>query len=113
MTLLFKKQFITKIREGTKTQTRRLKQPRLKIGRKYSLRENYQTILPDKILITDIYPQYLGDITPEDVKREGFTEKTEFMKVWTEIYGEYDPEMDIWVVEFQYLDPTETFKEKP
>ena len=113
MTLLFKRQFINKIRSGAKTQTRRLKQPRLKIGKKYSLRENYRTTLPDKIFITDIYQQYLGDITLEEVKREGFTTKTEFVNIWTEIYGEYDPEMFIWVVEFQYIDPTETFKEKP
>lgn len=112
MTLLFKRQFITKIRKGTKTQTRRLKQPRLKIGKKYSLRENYKTTLPDKILITDIYQQYLGDITPEDVKKEGFTTKKEFKEIWTDIYGEYAPEMYIWVVEFRYIDPTETFKEK-
>lgn len=112
MTLLFKKQFINKIKEGTKTQTRRLKQPRLKIGKKYSLRENYHTALPDKILITDIYPQYLGDITLEDVRREGFTKETEFKKVWADIYGEYDPDVFIWVIEFQYIDPTETFKEK-
>ena len=113
MTLLFKRQFITKIREGAKTQTRRLNQPRLKIGKKYSLRENYQTTLPDKILITDIYQQYLGDITPEDIKREGFTTKTEFTNTWTEIYGQYDPEMYIWVIEFQYIGITETFKQKP
>ncbi|MCW4011935.1 MAG: ASCH domain-containing protein [Candidatus Bathyarchaeota archaeon] len=113
MTLLFKRQFINKIRSGAKTQTRRLKQPRLKIGKKYNLRENYRTTLPDKIFIVDIYQQYLGDITLDEVKREGFKTKTEFINIWTEIYGEYDPEMYIWVVEFQYIDPTETFKEKP
>ena len=106
MTLLFKRQFISKIREGKKTQTRRLKQPRLKIDKTYQLRENYQSVLPDKIHVIDIFQQYMGEITPEDVKKE------EFIKTWTDIYGYYDPHEFIWVIEFQYIGTTETFKEK-
>lgn len=113
MTLLFKRPLITKIRQGTKTQTRRLNKPRVKIGNTYHLRENYNTTLPDKIHITDIYQQYLGDITTEDIKQEGFTTQTEFKEIWAQIYGEYKPEEYIWVIEFRYLDSTETFKEKP
>ena len=112
MTLLFKKQFINKIREGTKTQTRRLKQPKVKIGKTYKLRQDYRTHLPDRIRITDIYQQYLGDMTEEDIKNEGFIKNEEFTQTWTQIYGTYDPEEFIWVVEFRYIDPTETFKQK-
>ena len=100
------------IREGVKTQTRRLKQPNLKIGRTYPLRENYRTSLPDHIKITDIYQQYLGDITPEDIRCEGFTTLDEFAETWSSIYGCFNPEDFIWVVEFQYICPTETFKQK-
>ena len=112
MTLLFKRQFISKIREGIKTQTRRLKQPRLKIDKTYQLRENYRTVLPDKIHVTDIFQQYLGEITQEDIKKEGFKTMEEFIRVWTDIYGYFDPNEFIWVIEFQYIGTTETFKEK-
>ena len=113
LTLLFKKQFISKIRENKKTQTRRLKQPRVKIGKTYSLRSSYTKILPEKILITDIFQQYLGEISQEDIRKEGFEDLNEFKDIWREIYGNYDPEELIWVVEFQYVENTEMFKQKP
>jgi len=113
LTLFFKKQFITKIREGKKTQTRRLKQPRIKIGKTYNLRSSYTRVLTEKILITDIFQQYLGEISVEDIRKEGFDSLTEFINIWCEIYGNYDPEEIIWVVEFQYVGNTEMFKVKP
>jgi hypothetical protein len=112
LTLLFKRLFISKIREGFKTQTRRLKKPRLTLGKIYNLRENYKSVLPDKILITDLFQQFLGEISQEDIHKEGFESKQQFIEVWTEIYGYYDPNDLIWVIEFQYIGTTETFKEK-
>ena len=112
LTLLFKRQFISKIREGTKTQTRRLKQPNLKIGKAYYLRSSYRSVLSEKILITDIFQQFLGEITMEDVQKEGFHSEEEFISIWQEIYGSYKIDELIWVVEFQYLGDTEMFKEK-
>jgi hypothetical protein len=113
LTLLFKNQFLSKIRENKKTQTRRLKQPRIKIGKTYNLRSSYTRVLPEKILITDIFQQYLGEISLEDIHKEGFEDLNEFIQVWREIYGNYDPEEIIWVVEFQYVGNTEMFKVKP
>jgi hypothetical protein len=112
LTLFFKRQFISKIREGAKTQTRRLKQPKLSIGKAYHLRENYRSTLPEQIMITDIFQQFLGDISQEEVLKEGLSSEQDFIDTWTEIYGYYDPAEVIWVVEFQYIGPTETFKEK-
>ena len=113
LTLLFKEQFISKIREKKKTQTRRLKQPKIKIGKNYHLRSSYRKVLPEKILITDIFQQYLGEINQEDITKEGFETPQEFINIWREIYGSYNPEELIWVVEFQYLGNTEMFKVKP
>ena len=112
MTLLFKRQFISKIREGTKTQTRRLKQPKLRIGKAYFLRSSYRSVLPEKIQVTDIFQQFLGEITMEDIQKEGFHTEDEFIEIWREIYGSYKADELIWVVEFQYLGDTEMFKEK-
>ena len=105
MTLLFKTQFLPKIREGKKTQTRRLKQPRLKIGKSYHIRKNYQTTQPEKVKILNIFQQKLSEISEEEINKEGFKTKQEFIKAWKAIYRSYDPEATIWVVEFQYLPP--------
>ena len=113
MTLLFKKQFISKIREGEKTQTRRLKKPNIKIGKTYSLRSSYRSVLPERILITDVFQQYLGEISHDDVQNEGFDSLNMFINIWREIYGSYNPEELIWVIEFQYVGNTEMFKVKP
>jgi len=90
-----------------------LKQPRLKIGKTYSLRQNYFSTLKDRIKITNIYRQRLGDISQKDVQREGFNSLEEFINAWRTFYSEYDPHQHVWVVEFKYVKPTETFKEKP
>lgn len=112
MTLLFKKQFISMIRDGTKTQTRRFKQPRVKIGKIYRLRQNYRDSLPDRIQILDIFQQTLGELSLEDALCEGFSSVDEFNQVWVDIYGSYDPYEYIWVVEFEYIGETDTFKQK-
>ncbi len=111
MTLLFRKQLITKIREGQKTQTRRLKKPNLTLGKIYHLRKNYHSVLPDKIKIIDIFQQNLGDISVVDIQKEGYNTQQEFIEAWKDIYGIYQPDDYIWVVEFQYIPATETFKE--
>ena len=113
LTLLFKKQFIPKIQQGKKTQTRRLKKPNTKIGKTYHLRSSYRQVLPEIILITDIFQQHLGEITHQDINKEGFESLNQFTQVWREIYGLYNPEELIWVIEFQYVGNTEMFKEKP
>ncbi|MBN2336255.1 ASCH domain-containing protein [Candidatus Bathyarchaeota archaeon] len=109
MTLLFKRRFLTKILRGDKTQTRRRSRPSVKIGGTYHLRNGYSK-LPERITVTALYTQRLGDITPGDAEAEGFGSVGEFKEAWTGIYGGWDPEQKAWVVEFTL---TETFKEKP
>jgi hypothetical protein len=112
LTLLFKRQFIKLIRDGTKTQTRRLKPPKVKIGKTYYLKQSYRGHLQDKILILDVFQQTLGSLTEKDACNEGFSSILDFNQAWTDIYGSYDPHAYIWVVEFQYIGTTDTFKQK-
>lgn len=63
-------------------------------------------------MIIDIFQQFLGEISPEEVRKEGLASEQDFIEIWTEIYGYYDPAEIIWVVEFEYIGSTETFKEK-
>jgi len=48
-----------------------------------------------------MYKQRLGDISPDEVRKEGFNTLDEFKKEWIEIYGEWNPDKDVWVVEFE------------
>ena len=111
LTLIFNKSYLPLIRSGEKTQTRRMKKPQLKVGHSYQLRTNYSTPLPDRILITRIFPQRLEGISTGDVAKEGFGSKTEFIAAISGIYGPISPDDELWVVEFRYLGITDTFKQ--
>ena len=111
MTLIFNKRYLPLIRSGEKTQTRRKSKPGLRVGRSYRLRINYSIPLPELILITGIFPQRLEDISSDDVAKEGFSSKTEFIAAISGVYGGISPEDELWVVEFKYLGFTDTFKQ--
>ncbi|MCD6479840.1 ASCH domain-containing protein [Candidatus Bathyarchaeota archaeon] len=108
MSISFKWRYIPLIRLGLKTETRRLRRPRLRVGGIYPLRVG-RRLLPDRVRILNIYPQRLGDVTEEDAHREGFQSLGEFRKAWLDIYHSWDDEQQIWVIEFRYLG--ERFKE--
>lgn len=100
MALLFRKKHLEKILDGEKTQTRRISKPRVKPGSTYKLRRGYNPI-PEFIEIEEVFQQKLGEITPEDVLKEGFNSFQEFIQEWESIYDEWKPEKKIWVIEFR------------
>ena len=100
---------LIKVLSGEKTQTRRKRRPNVKVGGEYRLRKGYSW-LQTRITVTDLRRQRLGEVTPDDVRKEGFTSLEEFKEAWVEIYGDWDPDQEVWVVDFVL---TETFKEKP
>ncbi len=111
MTLIFNKSYLPLIRSGEKTQTRRTNKPSLRVGRSYRLRIDFFSFLPDRILITRIFPQRLGSISLSDVTKEGFGSKAEFIAAISGIYGSISPDDELWVVEFKYIGFTDTFKQ--
>lgn len=100
------------IMSGDKTQTRRLNKPSVKVGKEYRLRRGYYSYLADRIRIIQMFTQNLGEITVEEVLKEGFSSLEDFKTAWEGIYGDWDPEKRVWVVEFQHIREGETFKEK-
>ena len=100
---------LIKVLSGEKTQTRRKRRPNVKIGGEYRLRKGYSW-LQTRITVTGLWRQRLGDVTPDDVRREGFETLDELMEAWAGIYEDWDPDQEVWVVDFVL---TETFKEKP
>lgn len=104
--VLFKRYNIEKILKGLKTQTRRVHVHTFRVGKIYPLRDNWFT--PNNqakgyILITRKFRQRLGDITLEDVQKEGYNSLEEFQAEWIRLYGSWDPNKIIWVYEFKLV----------
>ena len=97
--ILFKRSFISLILSGEKTQTRRVS-GRYRVGEIY--RVNSSEIW---ILITRRYRQRLGDISSEEILKEGFSSLSEFKQAWIRIYGSWNPDMQVWAYEFKVISP--------
>ena len=104
--VLFKKQFIDKIRRGEKTQTRRIwTKSRVKIGNVYPCQTSYFSEPFARIKVTGLWQERLGHISGRDVKAEGFNALAEFIDAWKVINGSYDPNTMVYVVQFEVVYP--------
>lgn len=106
--ILFKEQHMKPIQRGAKTQTRRLwdtsKPSRAKKGSVHLAK----TLMLSKFYfarleILDAHTERLGDITPEDAMKEGGYTVQEFKSIWTQINGSWDPDLEVYVVEFKCI----------
>jgi len=109
--LLFKRLFMLKVLDGSKTQTRRISRYRLKIGEAYAINSGMLEPAQARIIIIRAWRQQLRDLTPEDVRKEGFTSFTEFRQAWIEIYGSWNPDQIVTAYEFRLL--TSARKDRP
>jgi len=98
---LFKKPLLQLVLEGKKVQTRRTHRRMWKVGKTYGIRDKLFVKPEAKILILRRFGQRLGDITEEDAQKEGFENREEFMKAWTEIYGQWLPDQVVVAYEFK------------
>jgi len=98
---LFKRRHIHKIQQGQKTQTRRTHKHTWKLGRIYSVRDNYFGKPLGHIKIIKKFKQPLGEISLEDMEKEGFKSMEDFRKAWIEINGSWDPEQIVIAYEFE------------
>ncbi len=103
--LFFRREFIPSILSGRKTQSRRLKKPKVKAGELCELRSGRRREDAFALAeILDLRCERLSEISEEDVRAEGMNSKEEFLRKFREIYKlseEEDPE--VWVVKFRVV----------
>ena len=103
--LLFKPFHIDPILSGLKTETRRMwKKPRANVGAIH--RCQTQMFTKDyfaQVKILKVYQERLGDIKRSDYRDEGGCTKETFIKAWTGINGNYDPDLVVYVIKFELV----------
>jgi hypothetical protein len=107
--MLFQPEHIDQIRRGEKTQTRRdwsENYARPNVGSIQIASTEMFTSDAEAdcyIRITDHWREQLGDMLPTDAEAEGGYSLAEFREVWAELHGEWDPDLHVDVVEFEYV----------
>lgn len=106
--MIFTKEHIEKIREGRKTETRRIwKRPHVKVGGIYGIRsDRFKPVAEDapRIRVIGMHQEPLLLMTDEDAIREGCRGMEEFRQIWVKLHGSWDPLQKVHVVRFKKED---------
>ena len=102
---LFKRKHVELILQGRKTQTRRLHSYEWKLGRVYGVRDKLFGKPVARIMVIRKFRQRLGDISLEDVGKEGYSSLEEFCRAWEEVHGpgSWDSNSIVAVYEFKVV----------
>ncbi|WP_255585164.1 ASCH domain-containing protein [Virgibacillus saliphilus] len=86
---------IDRVINGEKTATRR--------NGRYADIDEVMVLKDRKFIITDVYPQKLGDVTDEHALQEGFQNLEEYKQSILSIHPsmKWKPEIRVWVHEFE------------
>ena len=108
--MIFTKENIELIRQGKKTETRRIwKKPHVKVGKTYQCRTSRYAKTPEDSLyikITAMRKERLGEITPEAAKREGMDSGLkvfQFRELWVKLHGLWDPDQEVYIIDFEVV----------
>ena len=115
--MIFTKDNMTLIREGKKTETRRIwKKPHVKVGKTYQCRTSRYAKTPEDspyIKIIAMRKERLGELTPDGITREGFasdgtvenkmTQVVMFYQLWVKLHGSWNPDQEVYVVDFEVV----------
>lgn len=107
--MLFKPEHIEPIQRRKKTQTRRTGKKRWIVGNCYQCKTSFKK--GEKpfayIRVTDLREEFLGQITDEDARKEGYPHIPAYKKAFKWIYGSWDPHQIVWVVDFEKITKAE------
>jgi hypothetical protein len=100
---IFKRRHLRKVLAGEKIQTRRTHKHTWKLGKTYSIRDRWFSKPQGHILVTRRFRQRLGDISPEDIRKEGYSSLEEFKQAWEKIHGpkSWNPDQIVICYEFK------------
>ena len=115
--MFFMKENIELIRQGSKTETRRIwKKPHVKVGKVYQCRTSRYAKTPEDspyIKITAMRKEKLGEITDDDITKEGFvtdgtvenetSQVVMFYRLWVKLHGLWDPDQVVTVIDFEVV----------
>jgi len=100
----FKPEHVQPILEGRKTQTRRLGKKRWNVGAIHQCKTRLFDGEPfARVRIKSVRMERLGDISSEDVTREGYETRADFRAAWETIYGSPSDDLEAWVVDFKLV----------
>jgi hypothetical protein len=108
--VIFRPELARKIKEGKKTQTRRVVKGecRYKPGRSYALQTGRGKKASERITVMEVRQEKLEEITLRDARREGFRTTADFKDYWTDLHGSFEPEQLVHVISFELGDHTDT-----
>jgi len=102
--ILFRQEHVSMILDGTKTQTRRLGKKRWNVGSIHQAKTKLFGEAFARLRILMVRQEKLGDISTEDVVREGYTSHCRFIIAWELIHGrDWDVDAVVWVVDFELV----------
>lgn len=101
---IFKKSILEKVLQGKKTMTIRYNGG-FDEGKTYAVRANMNEKAKARILIIKKQKKKLGDLTPEDIAKEGCKSFEEFQQIWERLYGKWNPEDTVFCYEFILVKP--------
>ena len=102
--ILFKPEHVAAIREGRKTQTRRLGRRRWRVGSVHQCRTSYYAAPFAFVCVSAVYEQRLDQMRDLDVAAEGYDSWDEYMAALNRINRTArDGSETVWVVEFEVV----------
>ncbi len=103
--MLFKLYLVKPILDGSKTETRRLwKRCMVRVNGVYNAKTDFHNKSTfARIKITYVRRERLGSISTDGVRKEGCNSIEEFRKIWVDIYGRWDPDMEVFVIGFRVV----------
>ena len=104
--MLFKESHIPMILNGTKTATRRnWAKPYVIVGHSYPVKTKMLSKETHcRIKVLKVFKQKLKEMTQADCIKEGYFGRKEFQIIWEKINGFWNPEMEVYVIEFEKVE---------
>jgi hypothetical protein len=106
--VIFSLKNIELIQRGLKTQSRRLRWPRVVVGNRYVLRTGFfDREARGSIQVIGVYREHLGDISRHGARREGCRSPAAFLKMFRTLNAKRKVSCRslVWVVTFRYVKP--------